>query len=255
MTRPILALGLAAVLALTGCGSQAAAPSASSAAGSAAVAPASATPAPTKPSYAAGATVDKAEFARTYAGSMQPTTTYRMVVTTTLTMGQKEQNGTLTILTDNSNPNVKKTRTTGSEFGMDVDTITIGDTTWSKNPGSAKYTKTTTTASPEPLPIGGATDPAAMMDNVQKVTFVGPESVDGVLTSHFQLLMTTNIPGASATPGEPRPFDVWVDQQGRLVKLAFSYAQSGVSMQLVGVLSGFGEPVDITAPPASQVEG
>lgn len=94
----------------------------------------------------------------------------------------------------------------------------------------------------------------------QKV--VGQETVDGVATTHF-----TSSPSAAAITKSLSPslagslsagdltditVDLWVDAQNRPHKVVSSMKLKGQKVATTLLMSRFGEPVSITAPPASQ---
>lgn len=98
-----------------------------------------------------------------------------------------------------------------------------------------------------------------MQDSIQDVTFVGDEEVDGESMQHYSMKVRSKAflalqdelqtSGGSAIPSVIT-YDVWVDDQGlmRQTKLAMGSAGS-MTVQM----SKWGEPVDITAPPESDI--
>ena len=96
---------------------------------------------------------------------------------------------------------------------------------------------------------------------VATVTVVGEEQVDGVSTTHYALTVdVTRLP--NDTPGRQDflsvgilrlPVELWVDSEGRPVKVSERLAVQGQEITSVVTLGTFDEPVTITAPPADQV--
>ena len=98
---------------------------------------------------------------------------------------------------------------------------------------------------------------------------VGNELIDGAKTTKYQGAITSealtrNLPKAQAADvvkllGAEKsiPVTVWIDEQNRARKLdlTFRFAQRGTTttMKATYSFSGFGEPVSIIPPPASQV--
>jgi len=96
------------------------------------------------------------------------------------------------------------------------------------------------------------------------VKTVGAETIDGVATTHYQV---TNLDISKMAQGEklnallhPKygPIDVWVGNKDGYVyreSLSFSYTIAGqaASMSMRIDLSNFGEKVNVTVPPASDV--
>ncbi|WP_149179838.1 hypothetical protein [Streptomyces sp. TRM49041] len=127
----------------------------------------------------------------------------------------------------------------------------------------------TTTLADGNLVTGGATDPAAaaeLLRAARQVTYVGQEWVEGVPVAHYR--GTTDI-GDAAKVASPQvrgalaaaakgfatdtvPFDVYLDDQGRLRKVRhrFSFANEGreVDVASTTVLYEFGVPVDVQLP-------
>ena len=102
------------------------------------------------------------------------------------------------------------------------------------------------------------------------VTQVGTDTIHGAAATHYRAEVDLSKAAAAAPPavrdglaqaaqavGGPIPVDVWVDGQGRLVQLTTSADPTGVPgagpVALTVDLWGFGQPVDVAAPPADQV--
>lgn len=95
----------------------------------------------------------------------------------------------------------------------------------------------------------------------QRVTLVGSESLDGVPVTHYSIEMdVSKLP--NSTPGRQAlldsgvtgvPIELYVDGEGRPVKVASTFTAQGQPISTVITLSRFNEPVSITAPPPDQV--
>ncbi len=114
-------------------------------------------------------------------------------------------------------------------------------------------------------PLGDSIDPDSMDPQstmkdfgkgAKSVKLIGEESLDGQDVTHYQVLSSTkglNSSAVGSTAPLPKTFtyDIWFDDEDRVVKMtAIMGKQSTVDM----VMTNFGEPVDIKAPPASQIQ-
>jgi hypothetical protein len=106
-------------------------------------------------------------------------------------------------------------------------------------------------------------DPLAAFDSfeegVQSVVFVGDEDVDGEQLGHYELKVDTSkidqlqdMPTQSELP-ETVSYDVWLDDQNRMRKLTMDMGMSGSPTSTEIQFSDWGKPVDIAAPPASEI--
>ncbi|MGI8851238.1 MAG: hypothetical protein ACR2KC_06225 [Acidimicrobiales bacterium] len=117
--------------------------------------------------------------------------------------------------------------------------------------------------------------------HAQDVTKVGPENVDGVSTTHYRAQLDPRQVVANASPAVQRlleregtslnghliPVDLWVDAQGRARRISetvtLTQAPGGqstlpaslypITTMLTLDFSNFGTPVNVSAPPASEV--
>ncbi|GHI88392.1 hypothetical protein ACWGF3_12580 [Streptomyces xanthophaeus] len=126
----------------------------------------------------------------------------------------------------------------------------------------------TTTLGDGNLVTGGATDPmtaAELLRGAQEVTYVGETEVAGTKVRHYR--GTTDI-GRAAQKASPQvkgsleaaakgfsndtvPFDVYLDEEGRLRKIRhrFTYVNNGViDVSSTTLLYGFGSPVTVELP-------
>ncbi|MYT25802.1 hypothetical protein GTW69_36970, partial [Streptomyces sp. SID7760] len=123
------------------------------------------------------------------------------------------------------------------------------------------------------LVTGGATDPLAaaeLLRGVREATYVGETEVAGTKVRHYR--GTTYI-GEAAKKASPAvkgaleaaakgfskdavPFDVYLDEQGRLRKVRhrFSYVNNGViDVSSTTLLYGFGTPVKVVLPASGDI--
>jgi hypothetical protein len=94
-----------------------------------------------------------------------------------------------------------------------------------------------------------------------RVRFLGSDSFDGAPVTHYSIDMDiTKLP--SSMPGLQMllgagvttvPIEMYIDGQGRPVKVTSNFPVQGQPVSSVITLSRFNEPVSITAPPADQV--
>ena len=116
-------------------------------------------------------------------------------------------------------------------------------------------------------------DPTAGLDVLQglsnNATVIGTEQVKGVKTTRYKgtadfASLAKNLPPKQAAEAKKlfgtkssMPVEVWLDDQGRARRMDISFATnlSGITMTMNTqyFFMKFGEPVTITAPPASQI--
>ncbi|MGH8960808.1 MAG: hypothetical protein ACRDWT_06305 [Jatrophihabitantaceae bacterium] len=89
----------------------------------------------------------------------------------------------------------------------------------------------------------------------------GSQQVDGITTNHYALNVVVaklphdfpNIGVVKAAGISTIPIELWIDAQGRTVKLTEDVAVGGQSATTEVTMSRFNQPVTIAAPPADQV--
>jgi hypothetical protein len=109
----------------------------------------------------------------------------------------------------------------------------------------------------------GSLDPSAMFDRFSDAitggTYVGKETVDGTQTDHYRLTvdaravasaLPSQAAGAASAIPATETMDVWFDGDGRYKQMTMKVGGETVSESF----TKWGEPVDISAPPASQVQ-
>ncbi len=132
-----------------------------------------------------------------------------------------------------------------------------------------KYAKVDLTDPHSPLGGMGSLldkfDPQSMIDKMpasafRKVVYVGDGTIHGQHAQHYHVVAQTAaamrlVQGAAgqAAPGMPRTlaYDLWLDGRGRTVKMAMTVRKL---MRMTMTFYGYGSPVHVSAPPASQVQ-
>ena len=92
------------------------------------------------------------------------------------------------------------------------------------------------------------------------VTKIGPETVDGLATTHYTAIVNperaAKVMKALGESVSYQPVDVWVDEQGLVRRMHLAYSTSGsarlpsTTMDSTITLSDYGEPVNVTVPPS-----
>ena len=106
---------------------------------------------------------------------------------------------------------------------------------------------------------------AYLADGVAKPTRVGAETLEGTKTTRFRgtvdprrvVVRTPRVARAMRDDYPARPFaaDFWVDADGRLRRVLVSYSTpKGTKITLDGGFSDFGTAVDLTVPPAEDIQ-
>ncbi|MBK7721565.1 MAG: LppX_LprAFG lipoprotein [Austwickia sp.] len=287
----IAAVVLAAPLLLAACGNSGSGSSPSSSAGALAASGTSATSAGLADlgSAQAGQEVDKNSFVEAVNKGTASAKTYALSMTMNMSgqqSGAIAMNGVADV-SDQTNQKMKMSMempgTAGASSPGNIDMILVDKVMYMKMPGSAgKYFKMTLEemAKMSGQDLTQAMNPTAqlekMKESMKKVTFVGEEDIDGVKTRHYKAVIdTTEILPSSTTSASPSstgtatasstadsspslpkemPYDIWLDGENRTRKFAMEMAVSGMTVKYDGKLDKFGEPVSISAPPASQVQ-
>ncbi len=155
-----------------------------------------------------------------------------------------------------------------SMAGMDIDMVVLDKKVYMKGfPGVAAgkwavFDEKSSIAK-QMASSADSADPKKMFDafeqGASKVTKVGTEKVDGEDMDRYELTLDTKkalsasgAGGAAGAAAGSMPstitYDVWVDSKDHMRKVNFDVA--GVKATVM--MGKYGEPVDITAPPASQ---
>lgn len=252
----VLSAALAALL-ITGCS----APTTVSApASTAAGGPAATTSAPTS-APAGGQEVDKTallqQVAQAQAFVKTSTTTMDGITTT----AGKTTPIKSVIVADRTDPKHLVAKTTMSAAGADINMIIDGDTYYMQM-GGAWFKLTKASIETSGVSVPDVTDQSTalkdMAAKVQKIVFVGDESVDGVATKHYLLTLdgsalSSLATGATAAPTTTTiPYDMWVDGNSIMRKFAMTLKQDSGDFSMTGVMSKINESVSIAIPTNAQ---
>ncbi|HEV2756028.1 MAG TPA: hypothetical protein VG318_09670 [Actinomycetota bacterium] len=139
--------------------------------------------------------------------------------------------------------------------------IAIGNTTYQRTTGSEwmRFDKPTSA-------FGAGAGPADILPYLEEasdeVTNLGTEELDGVEVTHYRAVLDeSEYPVPASVDVELDPMEVWVDDLGRLRKLAFGSEIDGGDglagrLDMTMRLWDFGIPVDVAAPdPEDVVDG
>ncbi|ROQ97235.1 hypothetical protein EDE04_3731 [Streptomyces sp. 2132.2] len=131
----------------------------------------------------------------------------------------------------------------------------------------------TTTLADGNLVTGGATDPLAaaeLLRGVREATYVGETEVAGTKVRHYSGTIDIGRAAELASPAvkgaleaaakgfskDAVPFDVYLDEEGRLRKVRhrFSYVNNGaIDVSSTTLLYGFGTPVKVVLPASGDI--
>jgi hypothetical protein len=99
----------------------------------------------------------------------------------------------------------------------------------------------------------------SLEEGVQSVVFVGDEDVEGEQLGHYEVeLDTSKIKQFSELPTEAQlpktvTYDLWLDDENRMRKMSMEMDLGGSPTATEVEFADWDEPVDIAAPPASEV--
>ncbi|MFF4850925.1 hypothetical protein [Streptomyces sp. NPDC001194] len=166
----------------------------------------------------------------------------------------------------------------GKDEHRPITELLVPGALYMKNRGAGvpddKWVRVDTTALPDGnLVTGGATDPLAaaeLLRGVQEATYVGETEVAGTKVRHYRGTTDIGRAAKSASPAvkgaleaaakgfstDVVPFDVYLDEEGRLRKVRhrFSYVNNGViDVSSTTLLYGFGTPVKVVLPASGDI--
>ncbi len=266
MRTRLAALMVAAPLALTGCGGS----SSPSPSGTATAAASSAAPAGI-PVVSAGQEVDKAAFIKGMSEAQTNAKTFAMDMDIDVTAAGTPQKMKLVGAVDSSNPASPKMKATITMpvLPEPMEMVMVDQNIYMKmSMLGNKYIKMSLAdlAKTSGQDLTQLMDPSKQLERqmsaITKVVYVGDEDVSGVKTRHYTATMdgeaAVKLSGqslpSSATLGKAIPMNLWLDEQNRPKKMAMDMTIGDKdSMKMVGTMSKYGEPVTVTAPPASEV--
>jgi hypothetical protein len=97
-----------------------------------------------------------------------------------------------------------------------------------------------------------AQDPTQALDaltRASRVTELGPAQVQGVPTTRYR----AHVSAAAGSPAPPGTYEVWVGNDGYIHRVRTVVpAAGGAKVTATSTLSGFGDPVSVTVPPAAK---
>ncbi|MFD0884243.1 LppX_LprAFG lipoprotein [Streptosporangium algeriense] len=261
---PALTLGAAALIAVTGCGAQSAAPLGNVKLAAAEAVQQSAQRAGEVTSYSADLVLD-ATGGEKGAGKIQGSVVYQ-------SQPQLATDITLDTITFD-----------GQNVPGGARAIFTGDTVYVKSQLLARFAganKPWLKASISDIEAEGQKDVRGFLEQARQfdlagtvkllttskdVKAVGTETVGGVETTHYSGTFPVDEAAQVLDPAKQEPlkerlssvkdvkFDLWADGQSLPRKVTLSGSENGDSLNLTVLFKGFNEPVTIAAPPAEQV--
>lgn len=100
-----------------------------------------------------------------------------------------------------------------------------------------------------------------LQDAVDSITVIGPDTVAGVRTLHYRVVIKAPVPeplpGTSPSPApstaaSEAELDVWVDEENRPVRLVLTVGTGATRVETVTTYTKYGDDFDIEAPPAGE---
>lgn len=214
----LVASAVAAVLSLTGCGTD-------SASSESPAAEESTTQAATP-----GTEVDADELAAHLSEGVHSYDTFHTEVTIRSSSDSIEFEGDVDI----SDPDNIKMSSVGTANGGTQHIVIVDGTQYVSMDDGQTWTESPATE--DAVPFEEMND---YLDNVTKAVYDGTEEVNGTQASIYSLTIDV---GDSSGPAE---YKAWVDDQYRIVKYVI---EDGADGAVEGIVSAFNEPVDITVP-------
>jgi hypothetical protein len=109
--------------------------------------------------------------------------------------------------------------------------------------------------------VASLATPSAFVAAAKSVKLDGPDQVDGAAATHYSIVvdvtkLPSSFPGLQALVSSglsTLPVELWIDGQGRPVKVTEDLSVHGQSVSSLIGLSKYNAPVHITAPPPGQV--
>ena len=260
---PVLSLGV-----LAGCGSSGGSSGSDSSSGSSGSS-ASSSPSPSSDASSSGSGASGAlttgDFGSRVYAAMQKAGTISFTLTTQL--GSQRTTGRGQADLTSSTPSSKVTQQLPGGAGQ-VDVVLTGGIVYLKTPQfGPKWVKIDPKAKSGLGALLGSlgtnADPGRAlkaMDEAAKVTKVGTEQVDGADTTRYRVTVPkealVKALGADQRMTAALPaqivYDMWVDGRDLVRKQTSTIAAAGQQVTTTVTYSGFGDPVSIKAPPASQ---
>lgn len=215
----------------------------------------------------AGSEVDQAEFVDTMKAGIKASTTAQM--TMQMDMGGQGINADGEVDYTTTPPQMAMTMESPAAAGESIE-MRMVDGVMYMNMGQMTNDKFVSfdLSDPANLPPGmdqltGTMDPLAAFDSfedgVQSVVFVGDEDVDGEQLGHYEVKLDTSkveqfkeLPTQAELP-KTVSYDLWLDDENRTRKMTMEMAMAGAPVEMEVEFTNWDEPVDIAAPPASEI--
>ena len=215
----------------------------------------------------AGAEVDQAEFVDTMKAGIKASTTAQM--TMQMDMGGQGINAEGEVDYTTTPPQMAMTMESPAAAGESIE-MRMVDGVMYMNMGQMTNDKFVSfdLSDPANLPPGmdqltGTMDPLAAFDSfedgVQSVVFVGDDDVDGEQLGHYEVKLDTSkveqfkeLPTQAELP-KTVSYDLWLDDENRTRKMTMEMAMAGAPVEMEVEFTNWDEPVDIAAPPASEI--
>lgn len=261
-TSSAAALALLALGALSGCGSDEAEPS--SADPTATSTPSESVESPTEEpdepvdgDPAAGDEVDPADFVDLYAAAFEKASTTRMA----MTFGGALEIRAEGVADFSSSPPRLKISMQNPASRQDM-TMVLSDEVMYVQVAPEQWVRYDLSDPTGPMAgLTGQLDPSAMIETfgegVTAATYVGEEEVSGETMEHYRIEVDTAamLEGTDTPPGAGLPeattFEIWFDGDGLFRRMSADLGPTAGTFE--ATYDDWGEPVDITVPPKSQV--
>lgn len=255
------AAAVAAVLLLVGCSSAAptTAPVGTTTTTGAVAAPTTTTT--TTSGAAAGQAVDKAAFIRDLGVGNAAVKTMTTTTEASIKMGETTNKTEMVMQIDQSVKDRLRAKLT-MDIGIgEMAVVMDGDDYYMQMDGTwYKTSKAQMEKAGQPIPDteDQAGTLARLEGKIQKVVYVGPDTVDGVATKHYQLTLDGSAfgdlgTGATAAPTtDTLPYDLWVDGNNVMRKFVIALKDDDSDITMTGVITKINEPVSIEIPKDAQ---
>jgi len=216
-------------------------------------------------SPAPGETVDPSEFVDRVLGSLSDATTAHLSMTTTGGTSGMTMEGDVDYSA--SPPEMDMTMTSPTQPDAEIGFRLVDGVMYMQMAqiGNGKWLKMDLNGKNSPL-SGGLMDqmnPGAGLEQMQSaiddVTYVGEEDVDGETLQHYTMKVRSrafrSLQGSlGTTAGSKLPslitYDIWTDDDGMMRQTELAMGDLG---SVAVTMSDWGEPVDISAPPESDI--
>lgn len=210
---------------------------------------------------AAGEEMDPAEFVDIYAESLEGATTASI----SMTFGGAAAGEASGVADFTSDPPSMQLNLKDPSTGQDMGMVLVDGIMYIEIQPD-QYLEYDLSDPSSPLgDIDGQLDPRAMIDTFEKgvtgATYVGEEEKDGEQMEHYTvtidpaaMIAGSDLPSDAPTPDLPAEttFDLWFDADGNFRRMQGDLGPAGGEINTA--YDNWGDPVEITAPPKSQVQ-